>query len=124
MIRVGLPSYRDINPETVGSIIALEKAMGSELNWSLRMGTDVAPGRHGFVLQMLEHKDDYLLSLDSDMVFLPEDVTKLKEALDKGPEIGALSAFYIKWDGSGLPVHNWLEDGKWMEPARQVAKCA
>jgi cellulose synthase/poly-beta-1,6-N-acetylglucosamine synthase-like glycosyltransferase len=59
-------------------------------------------------------EEDMLLMLDSDMVFTPQDVGKLLNALRSHPECGAISGDYIMRNGTHLPTCDWRhpeEDG-------------
>lgn len=52
-------------------------------------------------------KTPYLLFCDSDIVFKPEHVMTLLDAIKKEPERGAISGVAMYWNGSALPIHEW-----------------
>ncbi len=114
---VGLCLYRDILAHTFQSCLALEKAFHPK--WLIQIGADVAFARNKMVTDFLTGKAERLLLLDGDMVFGPEHVLSLNVSLDKHPDTGALSGHYVKWDGSEVPVCNWLRNGGWMKDSQR-----
>lgn len=117
MIRVGLCVHRSLHPETLASLWPLAAA-GAGL--AIQKSADVAWSRSKIAMGLTE---DFLLFVDEDMVFAPPDVEKLLKALDNQPKTGAVAAYYVKWDGSRLPVCNWKkDDGSWYSNEERVKK--
>lgn len=108
---IGLATYRDFYAPTVASLF---KAMTSvpEYMWALGISdtVNVASSRNILVEQFLDTPAEYLVFIDQDMVFEPDDLRELMRAIEDNPEAGAVSGFYIKRDGSLSPLCVWVED--------------
>lgn len=118
-LRVGLCVYRNILPETFSSCLALEKEYSPV--WQVQTGADVIFGRNKIAQATLE---DWLLLTDADMAFKVEDVKNLFGSMELNKDIGALSAYYIKWDGSAVPVCNFKkkESGQWLNSREKIRR--
>ena len=119
-LKVGVTAYRDITPATVGSLFQLREATPFGLDITATMATHVA--RNMIISRLTE---DYILFVDSDMMFTPAQVGALMGALGEDPKMGMVSGLYIKWDGSGEPIVNWKQGRKWVddkEKFRRVVK--
>ncbi len=106
-LRIGLPTYRHIMPETVGSLWQLQ----GFAKLDIVRNTEVARARNDIASRL---EEDVLLFVDDDVDFDPKVVESLLHALESKPRRGAVSALYITWTGSGRPVCGWLDDKEWL----------
>lgn len=107
-IRIGVPVYRTILPETLASLWQLRLV---DTILDLQVGADVSIARNQIVSRL---KEPHLLLVDTDMKFSAQHVDVLHRALEKDPGMGAIAAHYIRWDGSCQPVCNWRDNGSWI----------
>lgn len=98
--------YDKVHPETLGCVYSI----GRFGILDMAVGTYVDRARSTIAERTIE---PYLLFVDADMVFEPEDLGRLKEALDDDPTIGAVAALYVYRDQSLKPVVHWINDGMW-----------
>lgn len=122
-LRVAMTMYSTVEGATVGSFINLVRSV-PKLKVELEQGSFVAPARNRQIQNSINEGDDYILFIDSDMVFETADVFKLVETLDNNPKLGAVSGHYVKRDGSNDPICNWVKDGDsgWLESDKQAKK--
>lgn len=94
----------------------------------VRCGGGITRGRNVAVAKFLETTDEWLLFVDSDMSFTPEDLDKVVEAADakKRPVVGGLcfgqdgtigpfagifpTVFHLHEDGGYVPMWNYPDD--------------
>lgn len=117
--RLGLPVYESVKAPTLASILGV-----SDLgNWTLIEGTWVDKARNDL---MLAFEEDYLLMVDSDMVFERRDVTRLLSALQAHPECGAISAHYVTRKGTMVPACDWRHPtkGGWLADEARIKLAA
>jgi len=108
-LRIGIPVYDKIDPNTVASLWSLSK---TDSVLEILIGTYIDEARN----KIIEHLEEpYLLFIDGDMVFNQSDVMKLMEAMEADPKLGAVSGLYVKRKGDEMPVCNWMKDGEWLE---------
>ena len=98
-LRVCIPAYKDLCAATVNSLFAL---------------------RNQTMLAERAAKEDYILWVDSDMVFYPQHFFALHEALEKDPTMGLISATAVRRDGSGAFCVNWRKGRKGWNPQTYV----
>lgn len=111
-----MPVYESVKAPTLASILGIAD-LGS---WTLIEGTWIDKARNDL---MKAFEEDYLLMVDSDMVFDRQDVVRLFQALRAHPECGAISAHYVTRKGTMVPACDWRhpeEDG-WLSDETRKA---
>jgi hypothetical protein len=104
-LRVCIAAYKDFGSETVNSLMQLRNQLPFVLDM---IGVaEVAVARA--MLAARVQKEDFVLWIDSDMVFAPQHFHMLHEALEKDPEMGLISALAVRRDGSNAFCVNWRE---------------
>lgn len=108
-LRIGLPTYRHIQPETLGSLWQLQ----GFAKLDIVRNTEIARARNDIAGRL---EEDVLLFVDDDIDFGVKAVEDLLHALETVPGRGAVSALYMTWTGSGRPVCGWAQEGGvWMD---------
>jgi len=111
-----MPVYETVQPYTLASLLAIT-SVGP---FQMIRGTWIDKARNDLMEAFTE---DYMLMLDSDMVFDPADVKALLLSLQAHPSCGAISGHYVSRDGQAFPVCDWRTEGGWLseEDRRQRA---
>ena len=71
---------------------------------SFLIGSLVYDSRNKLAVMALEMEADYILWLDSDMVFKPDTLERMIKVLDENPEIDVLSGLYFRRGAPFTPV--------------------
>ena len=71
---------------------------------SFLIGSLVYDSRNKLAAMALEMEADYILWLDSDMVFNPDTLTRMLKVLDENPDIDVLSGLYFRRGAPFTPV--------------------
>ena len=109
-LRVVVCAYRDVCSYTAASLLSLAKTFPG-LEFALYTGMNTPEAR---IAAVKACEEDYLLFVDSDIVFTLNDFVMILDTLIKNPDLGALSALYYKWSNDA-PIAGWLqEDGEWL----------
>ncbi len=111
-IFVGMAVYRDIYAKTIVNVFNALTTISNRL-WAFGLvdGVNTPFARNDLVRQFLETDGEALVFIDQDMAFTPEQLDKLVSDLENNPEIGVVSGFYIKRDGTLSPLCGFLESG-------------
>lgn len=119
-VRVGMCMYGPISPPTARGMMDIARVVPN-LCVDMEQGSFVAPARNRIALRAKEAKDKYLLFIDSDMAFSVDDMFALFKALKENPKMGAICGNYVRRDGSGVPICNWVDSKTkfWTEIAPQ-----
>jgi hypothetical protein len=107
---------------TVQSLFALREHIPFALDM---VGVaEVAVARTMLAERALEAGQDFILWLDSDMVFHPSHFFALHEALEKNPNLGLISGLAVRRDGSNRFCLGWREGKKGWKPETYVQEKA
>lgn len=119
---VCVPAYKDLPVQTVHALFQLRQHIPFALDM---VGVaEVAVARTMLAERAAASKVDYILWLDSDMVFMPQHFFELHEALENNPNMGLVSALAVRRDGSNHFCVNWREGRKaWKTQAYAQEKC-
>lgn len=104
---VCVPAYKDLPVQTVHSLFELRNQIPFVLDM---VGVaEVAVARTMLAERAAASGVDYILWLDSDMVFMPQHFFALHEALENDPNMGLVSGLAVRRDGSNLFCVSWRE---------------
>ena len=104
-LRVCIPAYKDFPAQVVNSLFELRQQIPFVLDM---IGVaEVAVART--MLASRFQNEDYILWIDSDMVFHPQHFHMLHAALEEDPGMGLISALAVRRDGSNAFCVNWRE---------------
>jgi len=119
-LRVCIPAYKGFDVQTVNSLLQLR----GQIPFMCDMigVAEVAVART--MLAARVQNEDFVLWVDSDMVFHPQHFHMLHAALEADPEMGLISALAVRRDGSNNFCVNWRE-GKtgWKVAAKVQERC-
>lgn len=92
----------------------------------MKSGTNLADQRNRICRDFLKTDCDYLLFVDSDMVFAIENVQRLIDVMESDPEIGVAAAHYTMKLPGEIPSCGWRGPKGWLSHGekREVAKRA
>lgn len=90
-ILIATPVWCDVKAEFTTSILSLNKYLDTQ--FSIATGSVVYESRNKLVLKAINGEFDYILWLDSDMVFPPDTLEKLLEDAENG--IDCVSGLYF-----------------------------
>lgn len=123
-----IPVYRSFTPETVGSLMKLSMATVEVDDQSVGL---FGGYRHEVgarlmdALEMFADKPElpYMLMIDGDMRFEPQDVLDLYGALQRRPEMGAIGGLYRRWAAPYGHLAHWRgPGGRWIDPEAQESR--
>lgn len=119
-LRVCIPAYKGFGASTVNSLFQLRQTV--PFIPDIIGVAEVAVARTMLVNRF--EKEDYILWIDSDMVFHPQHFHMLHIALEKDPQMGLISALAVRRDGSNAFCVNW-RDGKtgWKTQSNVQERC-
>lgn len=80
-------------------------------DWHKRWGTYIDLARSTMAKFAIERNPDYVMFIDNDVVFKPEQVALLREHFDED-RMGAITGSYCYRDGSNRTTMGWLQDGE------------
>ncbi len=107
-LRIGLPVYESVKAPTLASILGIAHFGPA----TIVEGTWVDKARNDL---MRAFEEDFLLMVDSDMMFEADDVRRLLNALRAHPDCGAISAHYVTRKGTWVPACDWRHpEGGWL----------
>lgn len=111
-ICLGLTAYRTIEQKTVQSLFNAMGQLPYKFGLVTHTSANVWRGRNVVVEGFLESPADFLMFVDADMVFTPEDMGKMIEAALENPDAGVIAGFYCVRDETLRPLVGWTdEDG-------------
>lgn len=93
-ILIAIPCMDMVSARFAQSLATLRKVDHCVV--SFLMGSLIYDSRNKLAGYAVEMEADYILWLDSDMVFRPDTLEKMMEVLDQHPEIDILSGLYFK----------------------------
>jgi hypothetical protein len=118
VITIGTPLRRgDITPEYVLSLVGTLKSGKFDFEVAFREGTDIYQNRNAIACSF---RGDFLLFIDTDMVWIPEDIEKLVKA--NRDIAGGL--YLNKGNGGPVALHLNDHDGSMVYPTDEPFKCA
>lgn len=111
-ILIAIPCMDMVSARFAQSLATLKKV--GKCTVSFLMGSLVYDSRNKLAGYALEMEADYILWLDSDMVFQPDTLERMMDTLNKHPQIDILSGLYFRRTTPFTPVlFNKLErDGE------------
>jgi 2-polyprenyl-3-methyl-5-hydroxy-6-metoxy-1,4-benzoquinol methylase len=82
-----------------------------QVRWGYTMTdtVNVPMARNLITRGFLDTDAHYLMFIDQDMVFQPQHAQELIEAIQDRPDAGCIAGFYVKRDGSQVPLCAWLD---------------
>jgi len=119
IIYIGMTAYRDIEQKTVQSLFNALGALPYQFRLATHTSTNVWRGRNGITEAFLKTAADYLVFIDADMVFVPEDLNTLIKAAIDTPEAGVIGGFYVSRDENLRPLISWTDEKGHQLPAEQ-----
>lgn len=99
---IAMAVYQSVHPKTVHSLMRLTTKLRAWQFDSVQK-CNIPPARNELVVHFLESKAPFMLSVDADMKFTPEDVERLHESIQQ-PFVGLVGGNYCKRDGSNIPL--------------------
>jgi len=121
-LRVGIAMHSSVSGYTLRSLLEIARTV-PKLGVDMEAGSFTAPARCRIAGRAVEFEDDYLLFVDSDMSLPTDALEKLYLGIKDNPEMGAISGHYVKRDGSGVSIANWMtKEKRWMEQKQQDKK--
>jgi hypothetical protein len=119
-LHVCMPAYDDIKAATVKSLLDLRQHV--PFTFDMVGSAEVAISRT-LLVERTPKEADYILWVDSDMIFVPQHFHRMAQILIENPGIGMLSATAVRRDGSNSYVINWKTGrNKFMTPEEVYAK--
>lgn len=114
---VGLTAYRVVEQKTVQSLFNAMGQLPYEFGLITHTSANVWKGRNAIVEQFLKGPGDYLVFIDADMEFTPDDLNKLIRAAIETDDAGLIGGFYTSRDENMRPLISWRsEDDGRQEP--------
>jgi GT2 family glycosyltransferase len=114
--RIGLPAYHSVEVDTCIAFYQLAMHYKAPMDVITACMVDMA--REDIAKRFMEvNREKYLVFIDADMTFKPQDVVKLLWEMEEDPKIGVLGAICVNRDGSGKPVVKWIEGDKYVSGA-------
>ena len=111
--RIGIPAYHTVEVDTMVSLSRLTMAHKAPMDVMTACMVDMS--REEISERFLKSKkEDYLLFIDTDMTFIPQDVEKLLWDMEQDKKIGCIGGICVNRDGSHKPVVKWIKDDKYI----------
>ena len=101
-ILIAVPCMDQVSARFAQSLATLKKV--GQCTVSFLMGSLIYDSRNRLAGMAVEMEADYILWLDSDMVFLPDTLERMMKVLDEHPEIDILSGLYFRRGTPFTPV--------------------
>ena len=101
-ILIAVPCMDMVSARFAQSLATLKK--GGECSVSFMIGSLVYDSRNQLAAIAVQNEVDYVLWLDSDMVFPPNTLERMLDVLDKHPEVDILSGLYFRRGHPFTPV--------------------
>lgn len=107
-LRVCIPGYKSMSSQAVMCLYQLQRSVPFSLD--IVGVAEVAISRTILSRNYLQNKaEDFILWIDSDMVYHPQHFFMLHQALEADPGMGMVSALAVRRDGSNAFCVNWRE---------------
>lgn len=115
--------YRDIEQLTFQSVFNALGKLQYAFNMISHASANVWKGRNHIVNHFLTTEAEYLVFIDADMVFTPEDLEKVIQAAIDTPEAGIVGGFYVSREEAMRPLVGWTgDDGMQVPMEESIAK--
>lgn len=101
-ILIAVPCMDMVSARFAQSLATLRKV--GQCTVSFLIGSLVYDSRNKLAGLAMQMEADYIMWLDSDMVFRPDTLERMMDVLDKHPEIDILSGLYVKRGAPFTPV--------------------
>lgn len=109
-ILCGIAAYRNVDLRTVQCLFNTLGSLEYSFNLATHMSCNVANGRNVLAQIAMENEPDYLWFVDQDMMFRPEHLQALVEAMEEDPDAGLIGGFYTSRDTDLRPLVGWMND--------------
>ncbi len=109
-ICVGMTAYQTIEQRTFQACFNALGSTGYKFNLITHTSANVWKGRNEIAEHFMATDADYLLFIDADMIFEPQDLVKLVEAIQTTPDAGLVGGFYTSRDELLRPLISWTDD--------------
>lgn len=110
-LHIGIPAYREVNANTVTSVINLQSSYKGKIGVQVLSGCYIEFARNEIAENACNLGAERLLFVDADMAFTLDDFAKLSADLDRDPGMGAVCGIYMGWGGKENLICGWWEDG-------------
>jgi 2-polyprenyl-3-methyl-5-hydroxy-6-metoxy-1,4-benzoquinol methylase len=110
LLFVALTTYRTVEQRTVQSLFNAMGMLPYNFNLATHSSANVWRGRNILADHFLSTPADYLIFIDADMVFTPQDMDTLVRAAIDTPDAGIIGGFYVSRDTKMRPLISWTDD--------------
>ena len=121
-VLLAVPTAGHIQTETFGSLYSLGQLTGIPLYITQQCSVEI--NRESIIDKAIEGEYDYVIMVDSDMVFMPKDIDNLLVKIDSDKKIGMVAAIATLKTGELDYNVNWLDkkNGGWLAQDKKIKK--
>ncbi|MHC4363764.1 MAG: hypothetical protein ACYSTZ_13145 [Planctomycetota bacterium] len=110
-LHVGIPAYREVNANTVTSLINLQATYKGKIGVQILSGCYIEHARNEIANKAVSMGAKRLLFVDADIAFSIDDFVRLSRDLDRDPGMGAVCGIYVGWGGGNGLICGWWPNG-------------